>query len=73
MDDQWRVELIRSLRRLWLVGMVLELAVIFVLAREGAWEALPPVVTAALVLGGCRWVLSDRGQVVFERIRSGRS
>lgn len=70
--EKWRADMVRMLRRLWLLAALAEVAIIVILVSEQAWTALSPVVTTLLVLCLSRWVLSDRGQRVLGLLRERR-
>lgn len=67
--EQWRADMFRMLRRLWLLAAAAEATIIVILVWHHAWAALPPVVTALLVLSFSRWMLSARGQKVLGLLR----
>lgn len=68
--EEWRADMVRMLRRLWLLAAAAEVVIIVMLVWQGAWTALPPVVSALLVLCFSRWVLSARGQAVLGLFRT---
>lgn len=58
--EQWRQNMLRWCRRMWLLAFVAQLAMIYLMIDRQEYAVLPNVITSAFVLLGARFMMTKR-------------